>query len=125
MAETITMTMTQLRELLAAVGVAVGDDAPAGDAVMGLADSGGAVGGHAWGGLAEEAAAYGAAAAKDRRIAARIDDFLYARARAATGIDRDSDLVRAGLEALADPDGFGAWLAGRRGSLPQEFALDL
>ena len=112
MAETITMTMAQLREFLAAVGVAVSEDSAAGvEYGMGMADEG---------------AAYGAAAAsKDRRIAARIDDILYERARAATGIGRDSDLVRAGLEALADPDGFGSWLAGQRGSLPRDFTIDL
>lgn len=110
MSETITMTMAQLRELLTAVGVSVSDDA-AGAYGMGFAEEGAAFG--------------GAAASKDRRIAARIDDVLYERARTATGIARDSDLVRAGLEALADPDEFGSWLAGRRGSLPQDFTIDL
>ena len=111
MAETITMTMAQLRELLAAVGVPVSDDAAAG-AVHGP-------------GFGDEGAAYGAASSKDRRIAARIDDALYERARGASGIARDSDLVRAGLEALADPDEFGSWLAARRGSLPRDFTIDL
>ena len=110
MAETITMTMAQLRELLGAVGVPVSDDA--------------AAAGHGPG-FGDEGAAYGAALSKDRRIAARIDDGLYERARAATGISRDSDLVRAGLEALADPDEFGSWLATRRGALPQDFTIDL
>ncbi len=114
MAETITMTMAQLRELLAAVGVPVSDDA-AGAAAY---SPGGP-------GFGDEGAAYGAAASKDRRIAARIDDVLYERARAASGIARDSDLVRAGLEALADPDEFGSWLAARRGSLPRDFTIDL
>ncbi len=112
MAETITMTMAQLRELLAAVGVAVSDDTAPG-AVYGM-------------GMADEGVAYVAeSVSKDRRIAARIDDVLYERARAATGFARDSDLVRAGLEALADPDGFGSWLAARRGSLPRDFTIDL
>lgn len=110
MAETITMTMAQLRELLTAVGVPVSDDAA--DAAYDP-------------GLRDEGAAYGATASKDRRIAARIDDVLYERARAASGIARDSDLVRAGLEALADPDEFGSWLAARRGSLPRDFTIDL
>ena len=120
MSETITMTMAQLRELLAAVGVAVSDDTVPG-AALGTAQ------GAAYGmGMAEEGAAYVAASAsKDRRIAARIDDVLYERARAATGFARDSDLVRAGLEALADPDEFGSWLAARRGSLPRDFTIDL
>ena len=113
MAETITMTTAQLRDLLAAVGVAVSDDAEDGAGPYGP-------------GMAEEGAVYTAAAApKDRRIAARIDDGLYRRARAASGIARDSDLVRAGLEALADPDEFGSWLAARRGTLPQDFVIDL
>ncbi len=111
MAETITMTMAQLRELLAAVGVPVSDDAAPG-AAYGP-------------GFGDEGAAYGAAGSKDRRIAARIDDALYERARGASGIARDSDLVRAGLEALADPDEFGSWLAARRGSLPRDFTIDL
>lgn len=107
MAETITMTMVQLRELLAAVGVPVSDDAAPGAAYgPGFGDE-------------------GAAGSKDRRIAARIDDALYERARGASGIARDSDLVRAGLEALADPDEFGSWLADRRGSLPRDFTIDL
>ncbi|MXW92417.1 MAG: hypothetical protein F4114_04635 [Rhodospirillaceae bacterium] len=114
MAETITMTMAQLRELLAAVGVPVSDDA----AGAGAYSPGSP-------GFGDEGAAYGAAASKDRRIAARIDDVLYERARAASGIARDSDLVRAGLEALADPDEFGSWLAARRGSLPRDFTIDL
>ncbi|MYF07460.1 MAG: hypothetical protein F4233_06125 [Rhodospirillaceae bacterium] len=113
MSESITITMAQLRDLLAAVGVAVADDAAADTGSYGP-------------GMADEGAVYGAvAASKDRRIAARIDDVLYERARAATGIARDSDLVRAGLEALADPDEFGSWLAARRGSLPREFTIDL
>ena len=113
MSESITITMAQLRDLLAAVGVAVADDAAAAPGSYGP-------------GMADEGAAYGAiAASKDRRIAARIDDGLYDRARAATGIARDSDLVRAGLEALADPDEFGSWLAARRGSLPRDFTIDL
>ncbi|MCY4394698.1 MAG: hypothetical protein OXC10_06145 [Rhodospirillaceae bacterium] len=112
MAESITITMAQLRELLAAVGVAVSDDT-ARDAVYGM-------------GMADKGVAYVVeSASKDRRIAARIDDVLYERARAATGFARDSDLVRAGLEALADPDGFGSWLAARRGSLPRDFTIDL
>ncbi len=112
MAETITMTMAQLQELLAAVGVAVSDDTASGT-VHGM-------------GMADEGVAYAAeSASKDRRIAARIDDVLYERARSATGIARDSDLVRAGLEALADPDEFGSWLAARRGALPQDFTIDL
>ena len=111
MAETITMTMAQLRELLAAVGVPV---------------SGEAAGAAAYSpGFGDEGVAYATAASKDRRIAARIDDVLYERARAASGIARDSDLVRAGLEALADPDEFGSWLATRRGSLPRDFTIDL
>lgn len=120
MSETITMTTAQLRELLAAVGVAVSDDT-----VPGVES--GAVSGPEYGmGMADEGAAYAArSASKDRRIAARIDDVLYDRARAATGFTRDSDLVRAGLEALADPDGFGSWLAARRGSLPRDFTIDL
>ena len=112
MSESITMTMAQLRDLLAGVGVAVTDNA--------------AAAGSYGSGMADEGAVYGAvAASKDRRIAARIDDALYNRARAATGIARDSDLVRAGLEALADPDEFGSWLAARRGSLPRDFTIDL
>ncbi len=112
MAETITMTMAQLRDLLGAVGVAVSDDTASG-AGYGME-------------MAEDGVAYAAvSASKDRRIAARIDDVLYERARAATGFARDSDLVRAGLEALADPDGFGSWLAARRGSLPRDFTIDL
>ena len=113
MTGTITMTMAQLQELLAAVGVAVSDDAERTTGPYGP-------------GMAEDGAVYAAAvASKDRRIAARIDDGLYERARAASGIARDSDLVRAGLEALADPDEFGSWLAARRGSLPQDFTIDL
>ena len=113
MTETIAMTMAQLRDLLAAVGVAVSDDTE---------DAAGPYGP----GMAEDGAVYAAtAASKDRRIAARIDDGLYERARAASGIGRDSDLVRAGLEALADPDEFGSWLAARRGTLPQDFKIDL
>lgn len=115
MAETITMTMAQLRELLAAVGVPFSDD-PAAGVSHGISDGSG---------FGDEGAAYGVAVSKDRRIAARIDDVLYERARAATGFARDSDLVRAGLEALADPDEFGSWLAARRGSLPRDFTIDL
>ncbi len=113
MSESITITTAQLRDLLAAVGVAVTDNAAAAAGSCGP-------------GMADEGAVYGAvAAAKDRRIAARIDDALYERARATTGIARDSDLVRAGLEALADPDEFGSWLAARRGALPRDFTIDL
>lgn len=115
MAETITMTMAQLRELLAAVGVPFSDD-PAAGVSHGISYGSG---------FGDEGAAYGVAASKDRRIAARIDDVLYERARSASGIVRDSDLVRAGLEALADPDEFGSWLAARRGSLPRDFTIDL
>ena len=109
MTETITITMTQLQEILRAVGVTVAGE-PAGYGP----------------GLEDQAVAYVAEAAnKDRRIAARIDDALYERARRTTGIDKDSELVRAGLEALADPDDFGTWLASQRGTLSRDFRIDL
>src|SRR5689334_21655168 len=62
--------------------------------------------------------------ARTRRLSARVDPGLIEAAKAATGIDNDSDLINAALAVIAAPDDFGAWLVSQAGTLPPDFEID-
>jgi hypothetical protein len=65
------------------------------------------------------------AGAKDTRVTARVQAGLLEAARRRTGIRSETDLVTAGLALLAVQQDFGAWLAGQRGTLTDDFEIDL
>ena len=62
---------------------------------------------------------------KSRRIGGRISPKLVALARRKTGIRSDSDLIEAGLLALATEDDFGRWLIAQGGRLDKDLDLGL
>ncbi|MCM0018769.1 MAG: hypothetical protein NBV67_02145 [Tagaea sp.] len=66
-----------------------------------------------------------AAGGKTKKLSARVPESLIAQAREVSGIERDGDLVKAGLAALAAPNAFGAWLIANEGTLPEDFELDV
>lgn len=63
--------------------------------------------------------------AKDIRVTARVQAGLLEAARRRTGIRAETDLVTAGLALLAANEDFGAWLAGQRGTLSDDFEIGL
>ena len=60
---------------------------------------------------------------RNHRVSARIEGALFDAAKAASGIDNDSELVRAALAAIAVPDSFGEWLLAQQGRLDENFEL--
>lgn len=60
---------------------------------------------------------------RDHRVSARIEGALFDAAKAASGIDNDSELIRAALAAIAVPDNFGEWLLAQQGRLDEDFGL--
>ena len=65
------------------------------------------------------------AGAKDTRVTARERAGLLEAARRRSGIEGETDLVTAGLALLAAEEDFGAWLAGQRGTLTDDFDIGL
>jgi len=63
--------------------------------------------------------------AKDTRVTARVQAGLLEAARRRSGIQKETDLVTAGLALLATQDDFGAWLTARRGTLTDDFDIGL
>jgi hypothetical protein len=63
--------------------------------------------------------------AKNTRVNVRVQEGLLEAARRRSGIAGESDLVTAGLALLAGHEDFGAWLAGQRGTLPDDFDIGL
>jgi hypothetical protein len=63
--------------------------------------------------------------AKDTRVTARVQAGLLEAARRRSGIQKETDLVTAGLALLATQEDFGAWLTGRRGTLTDDFDIGL
>ena len=61
---------------------------------------------------------------RDRRVSVRVEEPLFAAAKAATGVESDSELVRLALTALAVPDSFGEWLLTQQGQLDKDFKLE-
>lgn len=62
---------------------------------------------------------------KDQAVSVRMEGTLLAAARAITGIESDSELLRAALASLVAGDDFGSWLLTQSGALPADFALEL
>ncbi|MCA3264716.1 MAG: hypothetical protein ING19_01495 [Azospirillum sp.] len=62
---------------------------------------------------------------KFKNVSVRIPIALLEEARRISGIERDGDLVRAGLVLLAKQNSFGAWLIANGGKLPDHFDLDI
>lgn len=60
---------------------------------------------------------------RDRRVSVRVEAPLFAAAKAAAGVESDSELVRLALTALAVPDSFGEWLLTQQGRLDKDFDL--
>ncbi len=60
---------------------------------------------------------------KSRRIGGRISPKQVALARRKAGIRSDSDLIEAGLLALATEDDFGRWLIAQGGRLDKDLDL--
>ncbi|MSP00125.1 MAG: hypothetical protein EXR07_03595 [Acetobacteraceae bacterium] len=63
--------------------------------------------------------------AKDTRVSVRVQAGLLDAARRRTGIQRETDLIVAGLALLAAHDDFGVWLAEQRGTLTDDFDIGL
>ena len=61
---------------------------------------------------------------RDRRVSVRVEEPLFAAAKAAAGVESDSELVRLALTALAVPDSFGEWLLTQQGQLDKDFELE-
>ena len=62
---------------------------------------------------------------KDKALSVRVESTLLAAAREVSGIESDSDLLRAALANLVASDDFGPWLVTQAGSLPADFELEL
>ena len=62
---------------------------------------------------------------KDKALSVRVESALLAAARDITGIESDSDLLRAALANLVASDDFGPWLVAQAGGLPPDFELEL
>lgn len=65
------------------------------------------------------------AGGEKKKVSVRVSKELMRRAQKASGIEKEGDLLRAGLAALASPNAFGAWLIANEGALPEDFELDV
>jgi hypothetical protein len=61
---------------------------------------------------------------KTRTVRGRMPETLVQRARKNTGIESDTELIRLGLETLANQDNYGAWLISQRGTIPPDIDLE-
>ena len=59
-----------------------------------------------------------------QRVSVRVEGPLLDAAKAAAGVESDSEVIRLALTALAVPDEFGPWLLAQRGRLDDDFTLD-
>ncbi len=57
------------------------------------------------------------------RVSARIEPGLVRAAKKQSGIQNETDLVRAALALMAVPDDFVAWLKSKEGAVPKSFRL--
>ncbi len=62
---------------------------------------------------------------KDKALSLRVESALLGAARDITGIESNSDLLRAALANLVAGDDFGPWLVTQAGGLPPDFELEL
>lgn len=65
------------------------------------------------------------AGGEKKKVSVRVSKELMLRAQKASGIEKEGDLLRAGLAALASPNAFGAWLIANEGALPEDFEIDV
>jgi hypothetical protein len=57
-------------------------------------------------------------------VRGRMPKTLVSAAKKNTGIKSQTELVRLGLETLANQDNYGEWLISRRGSLPADLDFE-
>jgi len=63
--------------------------------------------------------------AKDARVAGRVSSELVAAAKKRAGLSSDTDVIEIALARLALEDDFGARLVRNKGSVPQEFKIEI
>jgi hypothetical protein len=76
---------------------------------------------HAMRTMAEE---QGLLKGKTQMLRGRMPETLVQAARKNTGIESDTELIRLGLETLANQDNYGAWLLSQRGTIPPDIDLE-
>jgi len=57
-------------------------------------------------------------------VRGRMPKTLVSAAKKNTGIETDTELIRLGLETLANQDNYGAWLLSQRGTIPPDIDLE-
>ena len=62
---------------------------------------------------------------RSKRFRPRVDPGLIKAACSKTGLNNDSQPVKAALSVLAAPDDFGLWFAAQSGRLLQDFELEI
>ena len=62
---------------------------------------------------------------RDKRVSVRVEGALLDAAKAATGAESDTELVRLALAVVAVPDDFGEWLLAQQGRLDADFDVDV
>ena len=60
---------------------------------------------------------------RDKRISVRVESALLDAAKAATGAESDTEIVRLALAVVAVPDDFGEWLLTQQGRLDADFGV--
>lgn len=63
--------------------------------------------------------------AKSARVAGRVSAQLVIAAKKSAGVSSDTEVIEVALARLALEDNFGSKLVRRKGSVPQEIALDV
>lgn len=63
------------------------------------------------------------AGTRSARLSVRIEPRLVEEAKKRSGIENETDLVRAALALMVEPDDFVDWLGSRKGKLPADFEL--
>jgi hypothetical protein len=76
---------------------------------------------HAMRAMAEE---QGLLNGKTQMLRGRMPETLVRAARKNTGIESDTELIRLGLQTLANQDNYGAWLISQRGTIPPDVDLE-
>jgi hypothetical protein len=61
---------------------------------------------------------------KTQMLRGRMPETLVRAAKKNTGIESDTELIRLGLETLANQDNYGAWLISQRGTIPPDIDLE-
>jgi hypothetical protein len=61
---------------------------------------------------------------KTQMLRGRMPETLVRAARKNTGIESDTELIRLGLETLANQDNYGTWLMSHYGTIPPDVDLE-